>query len=58
MDGVSTIDHTGFVTEDLVRAEKFYAKLFDASGVPYPELLERLVELALERRERRAKLQY
>jgi catechol 2,3-dioxygenase-like lactoylglutathione lyase family enzyme len=30
VDGVTTIDHTGFVTEDLVRAEKFYAKLFDA----------------------------
>jgi len=30
VDGVTTIDHTGFVTEDLVRAEKFYAKIFDA----------------------------
>jgi catechol 2,3-dioxygenase-like lactoylglutathione lyase family enzyme len=30
VDGVSTIDHTGFVTEDLVRAEKWYAKIFDA----------------------------
>jgi D-alanine-D-alanine ligase len=39
-------------------ATSVYAKLFDASGVPYPELLERLIELALERRERRAKLQY
>lgn len=26
-----------------------YAKLFEASGVPYPELCDRLVELALER---------
>jgi D-alanine-D-alanine ligase len=26
-----------------------YAKLFEATGVPYPELLDRLVELALER---------
>jgi D-alanine-D-alanine ligase len=26
-----------------------YAKLFEASGVPYPRLLERLVELAVER---------
>jgi D-alanine-D-alanine ligase len=26
-----------------------YAKLFEASGVPYPELLDRLVELAVER---------
>jgi D-alanine-D-alanine ligase len=26
-----------------------YAKLFDASGIPYVELLERLLGLALER---------
>jgi D-alanine-D-alanine ligase len=26
-----------------------YAKLFEASGVPYPQLLDRLVELAVER---------
>jgi D-alanine-D-alanine ligase len=26
-----------------------YAKLFEATGVPYPELLDRLVELAVER---------
>ena len=26
-----------------------YAKLFEASGVPYPDLLDRLLELALER---------
>jgi len=35
-----------------------YAKLFEASGIPYPELLDRLVELALERYERRSKLSY
>ncbi|MGH3022384.1 MAG: D-alanine--D-alanine ligase family protein [Gaiellaceae bacterium] len=35
-----------------------YAKLFEASGVPYPDLLDRLVELALERRDRRAALRY
>src|ERR671937_184882 len=35
-----------------------YAKLFDASGIPYPQLLRRLIELAVERRERRAKLEY
>jgi D-alanine-D-alanine ligase len=29
-----------------------YAKLFEASGVPYPQLLDRLIELALERHER------
>ena len=35
-----------------------YAKLFEASGIPYAELLDRLVELALERHERRSKLVY
>jgi D-alanine-D-alanine ligase len=35
-----------------------YAKLFEASGIPYAELLDRLVGLALERHERRAKLSY
>ncbi len=35
-----------------------YARLFEASGIPYPQLLDRLIELALERHERRAKLVY
>ena len=35
-----------------------YAKLFEASGIPYAELLDRLIELALERHERRSKLEY
>src|SRR5918995_6275662 len=35
-----------------------YAKLFEASGISYAELLERLVQLALERHERRAKLKF
>jgi D-alanine-D-alanine ligase len=35
-----------------------YAKLFEASGITYPELLDRLVELALERHERRGRLSY
>jgi len=35
-----------------------YAKLFEASGVPYDELLQRLIELALERHERRSKLAF
>jgi D-alanine-D-alanine ligase len=39
-------------------ATSFYARLFDASGIPYAELLDRLVELALERHERRARLEY
>ena len=35
-----------------------YAKLFEASGIGYGELLERLVDLALERHERRSKLAF
>ncbi len=35
-----------------------YAKLFEASGIPYRELLERLIDLALERHERRSRLEY
>ena len=37
-------------------ATSVYAKLFEASGIPYAELLDRLVALALERHERRSKL--
>jgi len=33
-----------------------YARLFEASGVPYPDLLDRLIQLALERHERRSRL--
>lgn len=39
-------------------ATSVYAKLFAASGIPYAELLDRLVALALERHERRAFLEY
>lgn len=39
-------------------ATSVYAKLFEASGLPYPALLDRLVELALERRDRRAVLRF
>jgi D-alanine-D-alanine ligase len=39
-------------------ATSVYAKLFKASGIPYEELLERLVQLALERHERRSNLKY
>jgi D-alanine-D-alanine ligase len=35
-----------------------YAKLFAASGIAYAALVERLIELALERHERRSKLAY
>ena len=67
-DGMARVDF--FVREDgevLVNelntipgftATSVYAKLFEASGVPYPELLDRLVELALERHERRSRLQF
>jgi D-alanine-D-alanine ligase len=39
-------------------ATSVYAKLFEASGIPYDDLLRRLIELALERHERRAKLRF
>jgi len=39
-------------------ATSVYAKLFEASGIPYGELLDRLVELALERHDRRSQLVY
>ena len=39
-------------------ATSVYAKLFDASGISYPDLLDRLVELALERHAHRARLAY
>ncbi len=39
-------------------ATSVYAKLFDASGIPYAELLRRLIELAVERHDRRARLRF
>jgi D-alanine-D-alanine ligase len=39
-------------------AKSVYAKLFEESGIAYPDLLEQLIELALERHERRSKLLY
>jgi D-alanine-D-alanine ligase len=39
-------------------ATSVYAKLFEASGIPYPQLLDRLIELAVERHERRSRLQF
>ena len=39
-------------------ATSVYAKLFEASGIPYPELLDRLIELALERHRRRSGLEF
>ncbi|MGH3104912.1 MAG: D-alanine--D-alanine ligase family protein [Gaiellaceae bacterium] len=37
-------------------ATSVYAKLFEASGIPYGELVDRLIELALDRHERRSQL--
>jgi D-alanine-D-alanine ligase len=39
-------------------ATSVYAKLFEASGVPYAALLDRLIQLALERHERRSQLEF
>ena len=39
-------------------ATSVYAKLFEASGITYPELLDRLIQLALDRHRRRANLAY
>jgi len=39
-------------------ATSVYAQLFEASGIPYAALLDRLIELALERHERRSQLVY
>ncbi len=39
-------------------ATSVYAKLFEASGIGYAELLDRLIDLALERHERRSHLRY
>jgi D-alanine-D-alanine ligase len=39
-------------------ATSVYAKLFEAAGIPYAELLDRLIALALERHARRSRLVY
>jgi D-alanine-D-alanine ligase len=39
-------------------ATSVYAKLFEASGIAYDELVGRLIALALERHERRSQLEY
>jgi D-alanine-D-alanine ligase len=39
-------------------ATSVYAKLFEVSGIPYSRLLDRLIELALERHERRARYRF
>jgi len=35
-----------------------YPKLWEASGLPYPQLLDRLIELALERRQEKSRTQF
>ena len=57
------VDGEGVVINELNTIPGFtstsvYAKLFEASGIPYDELLRRLIELAVERRERRSHLRY
>jgi D-alanine-D-alanine ligase len=32
-----------------------YPRLWEVSGLPYPKLIDRLIELALERQERRTR---
>ena len=39
-------------------ATSFYTRLFEASGTSYAEILDRLIELALERHERRSGLAF
>ncbi len=39
-------------------ATSYYARMFEASGLPYPDLLDRLVALALERRAADAALRF
>jgi D-alanine-D-alanine ligase len=39
-------------------ATSVYTKLFEASGIAYGELLRRLIDLAVERAERRARLEF
>jgi D-alanine-D-alanine ligase len=35
-----------------------YPKLWDASGLPYPELVDRLIELAIERKAERDRTEH
>jgi D-alanine-D-alanine ligase len=50
----------GFLVNELNTIPGFtpismYPKLWEASGVPYPQLLDRLIDLAIARRDRRAR---
>ena len=49
----------GFLVNELNTIPGFtpismYPKLWEVSGLPYPQLLDRLIDLAFERHERRA----
>jgi D-alanine-D-alanine ligase len=67
-EGMARVDMFWLTTGDVVvneintipgfTATSVYAKLFEASGISYAELLDRLIELALERHERKSKLLY
>jgi D-alanine-D-alanine ligase len=67
-EGMARVDLFALTTGEVVvneintipgfTATSVYAKLFEASGISYAELLDRLVELALERHERRSSLLY
>jgi len=35
-----------------------YPKLWEATGLPYPQLLDRLIELALERQREKLRTRY
>jgi D-alanine-D-alanine ligase len=39
-------------------ATSVYARLFEESGIPYPQLLQQLADLAVERFERRRALKF
>ena len=55
-DGAVTVNELNTIPG--FTATSVYAKLFEASGLPYGELLDRLVVLALERHERRRALRF
>ena len=53
-------DGRGFLVNEVNTIPGFtpismYPKLWEASGLPYPQLLDRLIELAIERHARRTK---
>jgi len=55
-DGTVTVNELNTIPG--FTATSVYAKLFEASGLPYGELLDRLVALALERHQRRRALRF